>query len=59
MYVERLKEKFQTKRKIADMVGPDAYKDLPNLLAEVKKVVDAIKRILSKEETYGDISPVD
>lgn len=40
------------------VVGPDAYKDLPNLLAEVESGNDAINVILSKDETYGDISPV-
>ncbi|MBC7523877.1 MAG: tRNA (N6-isopentenyl adenosine(37)-C2)-methylthiotransferase MiaB [Flavobacterium sp.] len=56
---ERLKEKFLDEEKIVDLVvGPDAYKDLPNLLAEVEEGRDAINVILSKEETYGDISPV-
>jgi tRNA-2-methylthio-N6-dimethylallyladenosine synthase len=56
---ERLKEKFLDEEKIVDMVvGPDAYKDLPNLLKEVEDGKDAINVILSKEETYGDISPV-
>ena len=56
---ERLKEKFLDEEKIVDLVvGPDAYKDLPNLLAEVEDGRDAINVILSKEETYGDISPV-
>jgi tRNA-2-methylthio-N6-dimethylallyladenosine synthase len=56
---ERLKEKFLDEEKIVDMVvGPDAYKDLPNLLKEVEDGRDAINVILSKEETYGDISPV-
>jgi len=56
---ERLKEQFLEQEKIVDMVvGPDAYKDLPNLLAEVEDGRDAINVILSKEETYGDISPV-
>jgi tRNA-2-methylthio-N6-dimethylallyladenosine synthase len=46
------------RRKIVDLVvGPDAYKDLPNL-AEVEEGRDAINVILSKDETYGDISPV-
>jgi len=40
------------------VVGPDAYKDLPNLLEEVEAGRDAVNVILSKEETYGDISPV-
>jgi tRNA-2-methylthio-N6-dimethylallyladenosine synthase len=56
---ERLKEQFLEQEKIVDMVvGPDAYKDLPNLLAEIEDGRDAINVILSKEETYGDISPV-
>ena len=56
---ERLKEKFLDQEKIVDLVvGPDAYKDLPNLLAEVEEGRDAINVILSKDETYGDISPV-
>ena len=56
---ERLKEKFLDEEKIVDMVvGPDAYKDLPNLLREVEDGREAINVILSKEETYGDISPV-
>lgn len=56
---ERLKDKFLEEEKIVDMVvGPDAYKDIPNLLAEVEEGRDAINVILSKEETYGDIAPV-
>lgn len=56
---ERLKTKFLEEEKIVDLVvGPDAYKDLPNLLAEVEDGHDAINVILSKDETYGDISPV-
>ncbi|TWO33464.1 tRNA (N6-isopentenyl adenosine(37)-C2)-methylthiotransferase MiaB [Seonamhaeicola sediminis] len=56
---ERLKAKFLEEEKIVDLVvGPDAYKDLPNLLAEVDEGRDAINVILSKDETYGDISPV-
>ena len=56
---ERLKEKFLDEEKIVDLVvGPDAYKDLPNLLAEVHEGRDAINVILSKDETYGDIAPV-
>jgi len=56
---ERLKSKFLEEEKIVDLVvGPDAYKDLPNLLAEVGEGRDAINVILSKEETYGDISPL-
>lgn len=56
---ERLKSKFLEEEKIVDMVvGPDAYKDLPNLLKEVEEGRDAVNVILSKDETYGDISPV-
>jgi tRNA-2-methylthio-N6-dimethylallyladenosine synthase len=56
---ERLKTKFLEEEKIVDLVvGPDAYKDLPNLLAEVDEGREAINVILSKEETYGDIAPV-
>ena len=56
---ERLKDKFLEEEKIVDLVvGPDAYKDLPNLLQEVEEGRDAINVILSKDETYGDISPV-
>jgi tRNA-2-methylthio-N6-dimethylallyladenosine synthase len=56
---ERLKTQFLEEEKIVDMVvGPDAYKDLPNLLKEVEEGRDAINVILSKDETYGDISPV-
>ena len=56
---ERLKNKFLEEEKIVDLVvGPDAYKDLPNLINEVEEGRDAINVILSKEETYGDISPV-
>ena len=56
---ERLKSKFLEEEKIVDMVvGPDAYKDLPNLLQEVEEGRDAVNVILSKDETYGDIAPV-
>lgn len=56
---ERLKSQFLEQEKIVDLVvGPDAYKDLPNLLEEVEAGNDAINVILSKDETYGDISPV-
>ncbi|MDG2350843.1 MAG: radical SAM protein, partial [Flavobacteriaceae bacterium] len=56
---ERLKNKFLEEEKIVDLVvGPDAYKDLPNLISEVEEGRNAVNVILSKEETYGDISPV-
>ena len=54
---ERLKSQFLEQEKIVDMVvGPDAYKDIPNLLKEVDEGRDAINVILSKDETYGDLS---
>ena len=56
---ERLKSQFLEQEKIVDLVvGPDAYKDLPGLLQEVSEGRDAINVLLSKDETYGDISPV-
>ncbi|MGX1023904.1 tRNA (N6-isopentenyl adenosine(37)-C2)-methylthiotransferase MiaB [Psychroflexus sp. MBR-150] len=56
---ERLKSKFLEEEKIVDLVvGPDAYKDLPNLLEEVESGQSAVNVILSKEETYADVSPV-
>lgn len=56
---ERLKSKFLEEEKIVDMVvGPDAYKDLPNLIKEIDEGRNAVNVILSKEETYGDIAPV-
>lgn len=56
---ERLKNKFLDEEKIVDLVvGPDAYKDLPNLLEEINEGRNAVNVLLSKEETYGDISPV-
>lgn len=56
---ERLKDKFLDEEKIVDLVvGPDAYKDLPNLVKEVDEGRNAVNVILSKEETYGDVAPV-
>ncbi len=56
---ERLKSQFLEEEKIVDLVvGPDAYKDLPNLIKEVEEGRNAVNVILSKDETYGDISPV-
>ena len=56
---ERLKSKFLEEEKIVDLVvGPDAYKDLPNLLDEVDAGRDAVNVLLSKDETYGDVAPV-
>ena len=56
---ERLKEKLLEEEKIVDLVvGPDAYRDLPNLVATAEEGLKAINTFLSREETYGDISPV-
>jgi tRNA-2-methylthio-N6-dimethylallyladenosine synthase len=56
---ERLKENLIEEKKIVDLVvGPDAYRSLPELLETVETGQKAINVILSKEETYADISPV-
>ena len=55
---ERLKEKFLIEEKIVDLVvGPDAYRDIPNLLEEVEIGNSAVNVILSKDETYDNIDP--
>ena len=55
---ERLKDKFLIEEKIVDLVvGPDAYRDIPNLLDEVELGNNAVNVILSKDETYGNIDP--
>lgn len=56
---ERLKAKFLEEEKLVDVVvGPDAYRDLPALLSQVEEGHKAVNVILSREETYADISPV-
>jgi tRNA-2-methylthio-N6-dimethylallyladenosine synthase len=56
---ERVREQFLDKEKLVDIVvGPDAYRDIPNLLDEVDDGRKAVNVILSLEETYADISPV-
>ena len=56
---ERLKTKLLEEEKLVDVVvGPDAYRDLPQLMATVESGQKAINVILSKDETYADISPV-
>lgn len=56
---ERLKHQFLEQEQLVDMVvGPDAYRDLPNLIATAEGGQQAINVILSKEETYADITPV-
>eukprot|EP01133_Synstelium_polycarpum_P013095 gene13095-15402_t len=56
---ERLKSKFLEEEKLVDVVvGPDAYRDLPQLIGQVEEGQKAINVLLSREETYADISPV-
>jgi len=56
---ERLKSQFLEQEKLVDIVvGPDAYRDLPGLIAEAEDGHKAINVILSKEETYADVTPV-
>lgn len=56
---ERLKAQFLEQEKLVDLVvGPDAYRDLPNLLEQAEDGHRAINVILSKEETYADLTPV-
>ncbi len=56
---ERLKEKLLEEEKLVDLViGPDAYRELPVLLEEAGTGQRAINVLLSREETYADISPV-
>lgn len=56
---ERLKAQFLEQEKLVDIVvGPDAYRDLPNLIEEAEDGRKAINVILSKEETYADLTPV-
>ncbi len=56
---ERLKDKLLEEEKIVDLVaGPDAYRDLPNLVRQADEGQKAINTFLSREETYADISPV-
>jgi len=56
---ERLKEKVLETEQLVDMVvGPDAYRDLPRLVDEAASGHKAVNILLSREETYADISPV-
>ena len=56
---ERLKEKLLETDQLVDMVvGPDAYRELPLLVAEAEAGHKAVNVLLSREETYADISPV-
>ncbi|NJC24602.1 tRNA (N6-isopentenyl adenosine(37)-C2)-methylthiotransferase MiaB [Neolewinella antarctica] len=56
---ERLKAKFLEEEKLVDIVvGPDAYRDLPSLVAGAEEGEKGVNVFLSREETYADISPV-
>ena len=56
---ERLKSKFIEEEKLVDLVvGPDAYRTLPVLIEEAESGQKGVNVLLSREETYGDISPI-
>ena len=56
---ERMKETLLEEEKLVDLVvGPDAYRDLPNLIQAVEGGQKSVNVLLSREETYADISPV-
>ena len=56
---ERLKAKFLEEEQIVDIVvGPDAYRDLPKLVGDAYSGEKGVNVILSREETYADISPL-
>ena len=56
---ERLKSKFLEEEKLVDIVvGPDAYRSLPGLIEEAESGQKGVNVLLSRDETYGDISPI-
>ena len=56
---ERLKKNLLEEEKLVDLVaGPDAYRDLPHLIDEVGTGQKAVNVLLSREETYADVSPI-
>ena len=56
---ERLKAKFLEEEKLVDIVvGPDAYRTLPGLITEAESGQKGVNVLLSREETYADISPI-
>jgi tRNA-2-methylthio-N6-dimethylallyladenosine synthase len=56
---ERMREDLLEKKKVVDLVvGPDAYRTLPELLEKVGTGQKAVNVLLSREETYGEIEPV-
>ena len=56
---ERLKTQLLEEEKLVDLIaGPDSYRDLPSLVSEVDGGQKAVNVLLSREETYAEISPV-
>jgi len=56
---ERLKKKFLEEEQLVDIVvGPDAYRDLPGLVAGAEEGNRGVNVFLSREETYADIAPL-
>jgi tRNA-2-methylthio-N6-dimethylallyladenosine synthase len=56
---ERLKSKLLEEEKLVDLVvGPDAYRTLPDLINDAGTGQKAVNVLLSRDETYADISPV-
>jgi tRNA-2-methylthio-N6-dimethylallyladenosine synthase len=56
---ERLKSRLIEEEKLVDIVvGPDAYRSLPSLITEAETGAKAVNVLLSREETYADISPI-
>ena len=56
---ERLRDQLLEEEKLVDLVvGPDAYRDLPNLVHQVEGGQKAVNVLLSREETYAEINPV-
>ena len=56
---ERLKDQFLEQEKLVDIVvGPDAYRSLPELVFEAENNNKAVNVLLSREETYAEISPI-
>ncbi|MDQ2862816.1 MAG: tRNA (N6-isopentenyl adenosine(37)-C2)-methylthiotransferase MiaB, partial [Bacteroidota bacterium] len=56
---ERLKSKFIEEERLVDIVvGPDAYRSLPGLIEEAESGQKGVNVLLSRDETYGDISPI-
>jgi tRNA-2-methylthio-N6-dimethylallyladenosine synthase len=55
---ERLKDKLLDTKKVDLVAGPDSYRHLPGMLAAVTPDSPQIDVLLSRDETYADITPV-